>query len=148
MGDWISKDGKLYPRKERVGLVNNSSESIEVNGVTVESGEPFIYEGANRSALIELEKKGVESLGEDFRYNQDIILLSREMGFKDVDAYAKVKGYDKKKVEEEFEKNASIVTKHELPKKVAAIKQLAGGQDQSNGGLDKYGAFGNPPTLA
>jgi hypothetical protein len=46
-----------------------------------------------------------------------------------------------------FEKKASVITKHELPEKVEAIKKLGGGQDTSGQGNDKYGGFGKPDDI-
>ena len=152
MPRFISKDGVWHPEKEKIALKNISDETI-VNpstegknvGEEVAPGDDFIYEGPDRAALFELFKAKVETLGQDFHHDMDLIQRVRNLGFKDVKSYAKLVGYDKEKVEEEFEKKASIVNKHELPKRVKAIDSLAGGRDTSGGGQDRVGGFGEQP---
>jgi hypothetical protein len=150
MGSWISKDGVLYPAKERVSLknisgkvlTNPSAEGSKYFGEQVQPGDDFIYEGPDRAAMFLLFKEKVDTLGQDFRHNPDMIGLARQFGFKDVNAYAKSVGYDKAKVEEEFLKKASVVAKHDLPAKAKEILIMGGGQDSSGGGADIIGGFG------
>jgi len=147
MPSYISRDGVWHPAKEKVALVNHSKKDIEINGETVKAGDPYIYDGADRAALFELYKEKVDTLGINFRQDPDLIARVRQLGYKSVDAYAKVVGYDKKKVDEDFEKNASVVNKHELPEKVEAIQTLGGGRDFAGQGMDKHGGFGKPKDI-
>ena len=135
MSRFISKDGVWHPAKEKVALVNRKT------------GEPFIYEGADRAALFELFQQKVETLGTDFRYDADLLNRIRQLGFKDIEEYLKFIGYDSEKVEAHFKKNASIINKHELPEKVAAIEKMGGGVDTSGQGNDIPGGFGKPKDL-
>jgi len=147
MPNYVSKDGVWYPAKEKVGLINTSGKEKEVDGKKVAPGEPYIYEGPDRAALFELFKAKVETFGVDFRTDPELINRVRQLGYKSVDEYAKIMGYDKEKIEKEFKKNASVVTKHELPKKVEAVKTLGGGKDFAGQGQDKFGGFGEAPKV-
>ena len=134
MSQFISKDGVWYPAKEKVGLVKKD-------------GTPYIYSGADRAALFELWQQKVETLGMDFRHDPDLLSRIRSLGFKDIDEYLATIGYDEKKVEENFKKNASVVNKHELPERIAAIETMGGGVDTSGQGNDISGGFGKPKDL-
>jgi hypothetical protein len=147
MPTYISKDGMWYAAKEKVALQNITGKVKVVNGVEVLPGEPYIYEGPDRAALFELYKAGVETFGIDFHNDPELISRVRQLGYKTVDAYAKVMGYDKKKIEEAFIKNASVIQKHELPKRVADLDLMGGGKDFSGQGKDKKGGFGTPKEL-
>lgn len=133
--NWVSKDGEWYPAKEKVALVNHTT------------GEPYIYEGADRAALFELFQQKVETLGMNLRYDAELLMRIKNLGFKDINAYLKYTGYDAEKIEAEFQKKASIVHKHELPAKVAAIEKMGGGVDTSGQGNDIPGGFGKPKDL-
>lgn len=155
MPNWITDEkGLWHPAKERVALKNNSDKSI-VNpsatwsnffGQMVGPGEPYIYEGPDRAAMFELFDQKVENLGHSFFTDPDLITRARQLGYKDVEEYALVMGYDEKKAKERFAKAGAVITKHELPKKVEAIKILGGGIDKSGQGQDVYGGFDDPPT--
>lgn len=132
MPRWISKDGIWYPAKEHAVLPHLSGTDRE------------IYDGPDRAALLQLFLEKRETLGQNFRFDPDLINRTRQLGYKTVDEYAKAMGYDKEQVEKDFDEKASVVTKHELPKKVEAIKKLGGGQDTSGQGNDAYGGFGKP----
>ena len=141
MPTYISKEGTWYPAKEKVSLVDHKG----VDGR--QPGEPYIYEGPDRGALFELWKAGVDKFGMDFRFDSDFINRVRQLGFKNVDEYLKFVGYDEKKAQESADKKATIVTHHEIEKKVKAIKELGGGQDTSGQGRDAYGGFGKAPDV-
>jgi hypothetical protein len=147
MPRYVSGEGTLIPAKEKVGLVNQSDKTIEVNGKQVLPGEPFIYEGADRAALYELWKAGETTFGINFRKSPDFLKMIRDLNFNNIDDYLDFVGYDQKKAKEEFEKNASNVTKHDIVKSVEMIKVIGGGKDFSGGGNDKYGGFGKPAEL-
>jgi len=152
---FTSKDGIWHPSKERVALKNHSNKTIvnpseegsKYAGEKIAPGADYIYEGSDRAALFELFKDKVSEFGQNFHHDIELISRVKQLGYADVDEYAKVMGYDKEKVEAEFNKNASIVNQHELPKKVAAIKELGGGVDTTGSGNDMAGDFGEPPHL-
>lgn len=144
MPRYISKGGEWHPAKEKVGLTNITKTTKEVDGKEIAPGEPYVYEGPDRAALFELHKEKVNKFGKNFRSDPDFIARVRQLGFDSIDKYLKAIGYDEEKVDADFKKKASTVTKHELPKKVEAIKSLGGGQDSSGQGNDKYGGFGKP----
>ena len=146
MPRWISKGGEWFPAKEKVGLTNLSGKTKKVDGKDVAPGEPYVYEGADRASLFALYEEKVDKLGRNFRNDPDFISRVRQMGFETIDKYLEMIGYDQAKVEADFKKKASVVTKHELPKKVEAIKKLGGGQDTAGNGDDVYGGFGPPPN--
>jgi hypothetical protein len=144
MSRWISKDGIWHPAKEKVALKNITDKVKVIGGQTVQPGEPYIYEGPDRAALFELFEQKVETLGQDFRQDIELINRVKQLGYNSVDDYAKVMGYDKDKVEELFNKHASVVTQHELPDKVKALNELGGGTDMSGQGKSIVGGFGEP----
>jgi len=51
MPTWVSKRGKWLPAKEKIGLVNKSEKVITYNGVEIQPGDPFVYDGPDREAL-------------------------------------------------------------------------------------------------
>lgn len=130
MPNYVSKDGIWHPAKEHAVLPHLAGTSKEV------------YDGPDRAALFELFKAKQESFGIDFRNDVELINRVRQLGYKSVDEYAKLMGYDAKKVEEAFEKKASKVTLHELPERVAAIETMGGGKDLSGLNKDYKGGFG------
>lgn len=145
--NYVSKEGVFFPAKEKVGLINRSGKTITVEGKEVKDGEPYIYEGVDRAALYELYLQGTETMGQNFRQNPEFLANVRNQGFSNVDEYLKAIGYEENMTEEEFEKKISRVNKHELPKKVAAVKVLGGGKDFAAQGEDKYGSFDKPKEL-
>ena len=86
----------------------------------------------------------MEKFGIDFHHDAELLNRVKQLGFKNVNEYAKSVGYDKEKIKLEAEKKIAKVTLHELPAKVKGIEQLGGGIDTSGGGQDKYGGFGEP----
>lgn len=144
MPSYVSVDGEFFPTKERVALKNLSGKVRVVDGKEVKPGEDYIYEGADRAALFELYKAGVEKFGIDFHHDAELLNRVKQLGFKNVNEYAKAVGYDKEKIKKEVEQKIAKVTMHELPTKVKAIEQLGGGIDTSGGGQDKLGGFGEP----
>lgn len=151
MASFVSKDGVWYPGKERVSLknisgkvlTNPSSEGSKFHGEVVQPGDDFIYEGPDRAAMFHLFKEKVDTLGQDFHSNPDMIHMARQFGYKDVNAYAKAVGYDKEKVEADFQAKASVIAKHELPKRAKETMIMGGGQDSSGSGADVIGGFGD-----
>ena len=144
MANYVSIDGVWYPAKEKVALKNLSGKPKVVDGKEIKPGEDYIYEGADRGALFELYRAGVEKFGIDFHHDAELLNRVKQLGFKNVDEYAKTVGYDKEKIKKEAEEKISKVNLHELPAKVKGIEILGGGVDTSGGGQDKYGGFGEP----
>lgn len=145
MPKYHSKAGVWHPAKEKVGLTNLSGKVKVVNDKEVQPGEPYVYEGPDRAALFELFLAKVETFGQDFRKNPEFLQAIRNQGFNNVDEYLKFVGYDEKMVEEEFQKKASVVNKHELPERVKSIETLGGGGDTTGTAKPRYGGFGEQP---
>lgn len=147
MPNYISKDGIFYPAKEKIGLVNHSNQVITNPSATwsnhygekVEPGDPYIYEGPDRAAMYELYLQGVETLGQDFHLDVELINRVRQLGYKSIDDYAEIMGWKKSKSEQQFKEKATVVTKHELPQKVKELELDSGGPIK--------GGFGEPPTI-
>lgn len=155
MSGFVSDEGLWSCAKEKVVLKNQSDKPIinpstegKYVGETVQPGEDFVYEGPDRRAMYELFLAGEEHFGINFRKSPEFLELLRKFNFKTEKEYLKFVGYDTVKAKENFEKNASIVSKHELPKKVKALRELGGGRDFSGQGNDRYGDFGSPPELS
>ena len=64
---------------------------------------------------------------------------------KNVEEYLTFIGYDKEKVEKEFEEKASKVHKDEIPERVKMIETPGGGIDTAGGNKPRYGGFGPIP---
>ena len=146
MGTWISKDAVWFPAKERVALKNLSGKVKIVDGKEVQPGEDYIYEGADRQALFELFKEGVETLGQDFRKNPEFLQSIRNQGYNSVDEYLTAVGYNAEEVEKKFKENAAIIKSREIPKTVKAIEVMGGGVDTAGVSKTRYGGFGPQPT--
>ena len=158
MPSWITdQDGKWHPAKEKVALTNYGKRfKDKKTGEWVNTGEPYIYEGPCRAALFELwqiDKTGATTtIGENFRQNTEFLesfaKARQAFGFANVEDYLTYLGYDISKAKADFEKKASVLAKHELPKKVEEIKKLGGGSDTANPGKNiKYGGFGEPQEV-
>jgi hypothetical protein len=151
VANWVSKDGILYPAKERVSLKNNSGKVLinpsakwsKFAGEEVQSGDDFIYEGEDRAALFTLFKDKVEVLGQDFHKSIEMVNLARQLGYKDVAAYAKAVGYDVEQAQKNFDERASVTAKHELPARAKEVMRMGGGADTTGGGADIIGGFGD-----
>lgn len=164
MASYVTDEkGKWHPAKERVALKNyGPTFKDKRTGEVIETGMDYIYEGPCRAALFELweangkpteeqmkENKELMTLGEGYRQNKEFLdsysTARQAFGFNSVDEYLKYLGYDEVKIKADFEKKAAVVTKHDLPKRVAEIKKLGGGDNKANPGRDlRYGGFGEP----
>ena len=152
MPNYVSLDGVWHAANEKVSLKNITSEPkkvLKLDGTEeiVQPGEPYIYEGPDRAALFEFYKAGVDKFGIDFHHDPELLNRVKQLGFKNVDEYAKLTGYDKKKAKEDFDKKASVVNKYDLPKRVKAIETMGGGLDTAGQGQDKLGGFDLPKEL-
>jgi hypothetical protein len=166
MSSWVTgPDGKWHPGKERVALKNLSGKVITIKQKDrdgkeftqeIHPGEDYIYDGPDRAALYELyliDKTGnTTTIGQDFRSNLEFMeyygKYRNMFGFNSVEEFLTYLGWDEKKAKEDFDKKASVVKKHELPRRVDMINKLGGGKDTANSGLDKLGGFGDPDELA
>ena len=145
MPRFISKNGIWHPAKERIALKNLSGKVKIVDGKEVEPGDDYIYEGPDRASLFVLFKEKVETLGQDFRKNPEFLQAMRNQGFNNVEEYLELVGYDEKKIEEDFKKNAAVVNRGSIAKRVASVKTMGGGVDTAGTGKDKLGGFGPQP---
>ena len=156
MPSWITDEkGLWHPAKEKVALTNNSDKAFKhpVTGELINPGDPYIYEGPDRAALLELyliDKTGATTtLGEDFRKNTEFMEYYSKMktmfGFNTVDDFLSYLGYNEADKKKEFDNKASVIKKHELPAKVEAIKKIGGGSDTAGGKNIRYGGFGDTP---
>ena len=95
MPTYISRDGVVYPAKERIGLRNNSDKTIinpsskdsKFAGEKVGPKEHYIYEGPDRAAALELFKAGVKTFGQDFRTSPDFLQSVRNQGYDNPEKY-------------------------------------------------------------
>jgi len=150
MSRFISKEGEWFPADEKVILVNHSTKTIKNPSTKgkyadekVAPGEQFIYEGPCRAALFELFEEKVDKLGQSFRKNPEFLQSVRVQGFNNVEEYLNFIGYNKDEAEALFKSKASVVTKHEIGKKIKAIDTMGGGKDFSGQGEDILGGFGD-----
>lgn len=156
MARYVSILGKTVPARERVILTNESTKTIinpsapysKYAGEEVPSGGQFIYEGPDRRACFELWQAGVEHFGTDFRRSPEFLQMIRGLQFKDEKEYFDFMGINIKAEKAKAEEQADMVTMHELPAKVEAIKVLGGGKDFAGQGQDRYGGFGEPKELS
>ncbi len=144
MATWVSNGGEWHPAKERIALKNKSNTAIKYKGETIKPGDEFIYEDADREALKQLNQQDLTHLGHNFMDDNEFLEFVHQSRFKgDVDAYLKYIRYDPEKAKKEFEEKAKKVKSHEIPKRVQAINDLAGGRDfTGNRGNDVVGGFG------
>jgi hypothetical protein len=130
MGTWVSKNGVQVPARERVALTN-------------EKGEPYIYEGEDRSAKEYLEEQGVTSLGRHWSDDPEIISRIRQIHNCSLDEYKKMMGYDEKTSLEEVEKNLQTVNTHSEPRRKNPIKSRSGGANTAGSSGHYEGDFGD-----
>lgn len=165
MASWVTDEkGLWHPAREIVNLVNYSGKSIviEIAGddgkkikKTIKPGEPYVYDGPDRQALFELwtiDKTGnTKTIGQNFRINPEFLgayAKAREaFGFQTVDEYLAYIGYDEAKVKEAFDKKASVIVEHEIPRRIEELQTLGGGRDTA-GNQNKFGGFGTPKELS
>lgn len=151
MPTFVSDKAKWFAAKETVNLVNNSDKEIKSSYIfgtkkegVAEPKEPFIYRGPDREALKMLEESGADHLGMDFRKDPEFRQTIRNQGFQDTEEYLKDIGYDEEADAKKFKERASVVSAHEIPKRVKEIKIMGGGRDQTgNVENDTIGGFGD-----
>jgi hypothetical protein len=134
MPSFISKGGVWEPAQERV-VDPNAPKGKEV------------YEGLDRAALDMLKNENVEHLGQDFRMDPELQTRARQMGFKSVDEYLKVNGYDKEKAEADYQAKKAVVNDHKDPKRKQAAIFPSGGDDESRSGKGRKGGFDTPADV-
>ena len=134
MPSWISKGGVWEPALERV---------VDPNAAPGKE----IYEGPDRAALEQLKEEGVTNLGTSFRLDPELQTRARQMGFKDVDQYLKVYGWDLKKAEEAYLLVKDKVIDHKDEARKAAKVFPSGGDDESRSGKGRKGGFDTPADV-
>ena len=148
MPSFVSINGVWHAAKEKVGLVNLSGKAKIINGVTVQPGDPYVYEGPDRAALYMLYENKVETLGQDFARDPQMVDLVRKMGFKDMKEYCDFMGIDPTEAAKAAKDVLALqVTKHELPKRVKEIEVMSGGTERGTGKEIRKGGFGDAPDL-
>lgn len=120
MPSFISKGGVWEPAQERV-VDPNAPKGKE------------IYEGPDRAALDMLKAEGVTQLGTSFRLDPELQTRARQMGFKDVDEYLKVYGWDTKKAEEAYLAAKAVVVDHKDPRRKPSSVFPSGGDNTAPG---------------
>lgn len=144
---YVSDGGVFSPAKEKVALVNYGKPfKNEKTGEMVNTGDPYIYEGPDRAALLELWRNDPKSstMGRSFKTDPTFIQMVKQLGHKDVEEYLNIVGYDEKEEKKKFEEEASVVNRHEMSKKVKFAQNFTGGTEGAGAGYD-YGAFDMPP---
>jgi hypothetical protein len=150
--NYVSDGGKWHPAKESVSMVNTFGKKITSEFITasdgshtVNPGENFLYNGPDREAIKALKAEDVDYFGRDFRTHPEFLQACRNMGFNDHKDYLKSIGYDEEKIRKEFESKASVINRHENPKRHEEVVMLAGGKEMtsgSSGANDLVGGFG------
>ena len=131
---WISKNGVWEPAQERV----------------VDPNQPAgkeVYEGPDRAALDQLKEEGVEHLGTDFMLDPELQTRARQMGYKTVQEYLKVYGWDKEKAEAAYLKAKAVVVDHKDGVRTKAAIFPSGGDDESRSGKGRKGGFETPSDV-
>lgn len=140
MPNFVSDGGVWHPAKEHTVLPHLSGTDKEV------------YDGPDRGAMELLaETYGVDdegypkqtTLGMPFKDDPDLINRSRQMGYVNVNAYAKAMGYDPVKAKADFEKRASVIVKHTEPARHDEPIVQGGGISTAPGNETIVGGFGD-----
>lgn len=150
MAKFVSVLGKWYPAKEQASMKNTFGKTIEsefVVGPTgshvVKEGEQFIYTGPNRAAVKVLKELGEETLGKDFRKDQQFMQAFRALGFNNADEYLKYLGFNEKETIEKQMSMIDLLSTNDK-KKQKEILEIAGGRDfTGNKENDVIGGFGD-----
>ena len=133
MPSFISKLGVWEPKEE-----------YHINP-TAKPGENPVYQGPDRAALEMMKEQGVDSFGTLYSTDSELAMLARALGFKDLDEYLKVRGWNKEKALANYEAEKKKVVTHELPDRKNPGKFVGGGQDYSMQGNDRSGGIGKLP---
>tara|TARA_R110000868_G_scaffold410346_3_gene698065 strand:- start:1696 stop:2175 length:480 start_codon:yes stop_codon:yes gene_type:complete len=157
MPTYVSDGGVFHASKEKVGLINRSEKSIEIESTssdgkkfkqTIAPGEPYTYDGPCRAALYELweaDKTGAATtFGISFKRSPEFLQMLRDLNFKSAEEYLTWVGYDEVQAKKDFEMKSAKIAKHEIPTRVAELKRLGGGSDHATGKKIIYGGFGEP----
>ena len=142
MGTWVSKNGVQVPAREKVALVNNTDKTIIVDGKSVGPGEPYIYEGPDRSATEYLKENSVEYLGRPWFEDPEVIGRIRQIHNCSIKEYMDMTGYDEKTTLAEVEKKLSEFVLHSTPVRKPGQRQRSGGADSTGSGKNYEGNFG------
>ena len=131
MANFVSIEGKWFPRKERAVDMNKPE------------GEE-IYDGDDRDALAILEENDGE-LGKDFRLsNEELAIRANNVGCANIDEYLKkYHGYNSEKKKAEFEKIRLRKVRggqNEYSKKQTPLK-IVDKHNSGSGLKTQYGSF-------
>lgn len=156
MATFVSNAGVWRAGKEKVGgLVYKGDKIIKkedlpkgviILGDTLKPGDPFMYEGPDRSALSKLHSDGVESNGEvilggDFRNDPDFLQALRNRQFNSVSQFLRAIGFDEKEEEKKYKEKFEKTMAHSIPEQVESLKIVGGGKSFVNS-TNYIGGFG------
>lgn len=133
MPSFVSKGGVWEPALERV---------VDPNA---EPGKE-VYEGPDRTAQQMLDANG-GSMGVRFDLDPQIVIISRQLGFKSVKEYLEAFGYDQKKADAAYDKAKKVVNTHKDAPRKPSARIAGGGQDTSGQGKHREGGYGEPEEL-
>lgn len=109
-----------------------------------------VYDGPDRAAVEYMkannhvdENGNPTSFGERYDSQDELIIKSRELGFKSVDEYLIARNKDPKKLRAIQEKKLEEYVDHEAINKVPAGVFESGGDDVSGSGKGRKGGFGD-----
>lgn len=129
MPSWNSLAGVWHPAQEKVAITN-------------EKGEPEIYEGPDRAALIQNKEEGIGERGVHFTRDTEFINRVRQVFNMSMDEYCKANGFDEKTTKAEFDKSMKKVNTHKDPTRKAAGKFASGGRNTAGNSGHLEGDFG------
>ena len=130
MGTWISKDGIQTPSKEKVALTDPKT------------GEPFIYEGPDRSATEYLKEQGVPFIGQHFSKDPEIIMRARQLNMS-VEEFCQTAYYTEEMRKKDQAEKEKVVNTHQEPTRKQSSKFNSGGKNTAGTSGHLEGGFGD-----
>ncbi len=127
MATYISKDGVCKPAIEKVALIDKN-------------GEPYIYEGPDRSATEYLKQVGEDHIGVPFWEDPEIIDRAHERR-KTVEEFCKTSIYTKEKREKDYQEKLKEKVLHKAPERKPLQKSAQSGGHNTAGGGHMDGGF-------
>lgn len=111
-----------------------------------------VYEGPDRDALEQMKEAGLidkdgnvtGSFGQHYSTDPELVIRSRQLGFKTVNEYLHSMNVDIKKLESDYESKKLIQNEHRDPERNSPTRFSGGGTDTSLNGRDRYGDFKHP----
>lgn len=108
-------------------------------------GENPVYQGPDRAAQQMLAENGGK-LGVPYNLFPELVIQSRQLGFKTVDEYLEVHGWSKEEALKRFEANKKQIVTHADKERKPAVKVQGGGRDYAMQGQDREGGIGKLPS--